>query len=82
MLVSCIRVGLLPRFPAWSSTALAEGACSQTTVRVVSLLHLGAESQLGRQSGCGTGREEACVLLTIHQHRRAAHGARKRGLGS
>lgn len=76
MLGFCIHVGLLPRFAAWS-TALDEGARSQMTVRGVSLLHLGTKSHLGRQSGRGTGREEAPLLLTLHQHQRPMHGVCK-----
>lgn len=72
----CIHVGLLPRFAAWS-TVPDKGACSQMTVRGVSLLHLGTESHLGRQSGHGTGREEAPLLLPIHQHQRPVHGVCK-----
>lgn len=70
----CIHVGLLPVF------LLSTGPGSQTTVCVVRLLPLGTESQLGRQSGCGTGRVEPHVLLTAHQ--RAVPRARTQGLGS
>lgn len=65
-LVSCLEHGTGPR--------------SQTTVCVVRLLPLGTRSQLGRQSGCGTGRVEPHVLLTTHQ--RAVPRACTQGLGS
>jgi len=65
MLVSCIRVGLLPRFAAWSM-ALDKGARSQIPIPVLSLLHLGSEPSWEGDQGVGPVERKlvSCSLTT------------------
>lgn len=72
MLGFCIHVGLLPRFPAWS-TVLEKGELSQITVHVVSLFHLEIELLEKQPREWDQQRGGLCAAY-IHEHQRAVGG--------